>query len=142
MLWEAKNIGLRKIRGLSESELIEVAKKKMGETYDFAVQLFSDYIKEVDPNKSGGWVKFAVIVGHHHKAPTEDVHRLWQEAMKIYGEDDRGIVHIKMILGTICMMCFELDNRKWIVGLDPDRKAKKKVGEVPEAAQYWLMNSH
>ena len=130
--------GARPIEGLDKSGLVLVAKSKMKGTFDFAVELFSEHIKKVKKENSGGWIKFAVIVGHRHQAPTEDVKRLWDEMMSIYGDDERSIIHIKMILGTICMMCFAQDKREWWVKLDPEKNLKKSLGEVPDAAVYFL----
>ena len=122
-----------------ESEFIRVAKKKMGkELYDLAVSVFSEFIRNQDKDKSGGYFIFASIMGIHNYQKCLAIRQLWNGMTEKYGNTEEADDTIHRVLGTICMICVARDPRRWIYVEDEDKRLKLSLDKVPEPNKYFI----
>jgi hypothetical protein len=122
---------------LEDSDLMVQARSKMGEKlYGMAVRVLTEFVEKQERAIGAGYFQYAFIMGHSGKAPKGDVDYLWKRMIEKYGDDDKPI---NMILGTLCMIVVARDDRGWVYKDDLDKKAKKDVGQVPDANEYWIV---
>ena len=125
---------------LENSDIIINAKHKMGtRLYNMANRVFREYIEKQDKNISGGYFRFAFVVGESGQAPKKDVDYLWNRMVQVYGDSESSYAVIKKVLGTICMIQVGYNNRKWLCSIDPEKRVKVANNEVPDATAYWMV---
>lgn len=124
---------------MEKSGLVLKAKKDMGtKLFNMSKRVFKEFIQTKDRSLSGGYFKFAFVVGDSGQAPKKDVDYLWNRMVEIYGDSQESVNHIKRVLGTVCMICVAGDSRSWFCRIDPEKKEKLAVGQIPEATEYWM----
>jgi hypothetical protein len=125
---------------LENSDLIIQAQKVMGKRlYTMANRVFREYTESRDEAVSGGYFKFAMVLGDSAFSSKHDVDYLWERMGQLYGTNKASSDFIKRVLGTICMLAVARDPRPWAYKDDPDKKKKVADDEIPDATEYFIM---
>lgn len=122
---------------LENSKLLTQAKKPMGaKLYNRIMKYFTKYVADRDIEVSGGYFKFAMVIGNKVENQKEADY-IWNEMLLIFGDDSESVNHIKRVLGTMLMLSVVNDDRKWCYKDDPDKKLKVKADEIPDPTEYF-----
>ena len=135
-LWRKKEIPIEVL--ITSAPILKMREKIPERSFNAIHKRLKNAIDNVDPNDSGGYTIFGMVLGHQSFLSKADYDFIWDHMYETFGKSEEAFNFNKRALGTMLMACFAADQRNWLVSLDREKKTKLENGEIPDAAEYFL----